>query len=673
MSSILKRSVLLAIALSAIATSPHAKPKAGPRIAPYGTWVSSFQSTRADDSGARFSDIRVQAGRVYWSESRPNQNGRSTITELTGKGLQDLTPTADARTRVHEYGGTCYVVGPGGVVYYSQFSDQRLYAQAPGAAPRPLTPPGYRYADCAVGNAVAPLVCVREDHTGEGEAKNTIVAIDPDEAGPGKILFDDSDFVAYPRVSRDGKRLAWISWRHPNMPWDGTTLRVADLTAKGLSRSEVVAGGSSESIMDPQWDADGALYFLSDRTDWSNLYVWRGGRTRPVYPHASEFATPLHYVGAANYALTGDGRAFAVHATDAVDTLTVIDLKRGMGRDLKLPFVNIDSIQMAGPDRVVFVASWRTKPQELVELNVRTCAWRSLHSAAGKDPAPNLISGARAMTFKGAKGREAHAFFYAPVNPAYRAPAGEKPPLIVQIHGGPTGQTYQAYDLAIQYWTSRGFALLDVNFSGSTGYGRAYRERLNGQWGVLDFEDMLKATDHVVALGLVDPNRLLIHGASNGGYITLRALTTSKRFRAGTDYYGPSEMETLARSTHKFQSRYPTTMLGSLPLHRADWRERSPISRIDQLSAPLLIFQGLDDRVVPPDQSRAMVEAAKAKGLAIGYMEFEGEGHGFRRAETNARAKEAELSFYGQVLGFTPPGIKTPVHIENLSSRAGAK
>lgn len=653
-----------------IALTAAVRAEAGePTIAPYGTWASPITAASIADVGARLRDVRVEAGATYWTESRPDQDGRTTLMTRGADGvIRELTPRPwDVRTRVHEYGGTAYVVS-GGRVYFSNLADQKLYV-LDKAGPRALTPDGLRFADCAGQPKAHRLICVREDHRGAGEARNAIVAVDVRKGGEGRVLFGASDFAAYPRISRDGKHLAWIAWRHPNMPWDGTTLYVGELKAGGVAHVRAIAGGPAESVVEPQWDVDGTLYFISDRSNWYNLYAWRGGRVRPVLKRSADFAWPLLFLGWRNYALSGDGRAVARYGVDAVDHLAVIDLKRGTARELKLPFVGYDAVNLTGRRHAVMAAASADRPAMLVEADLDTGRWHALRQVNEVAPAAALVSRARALEFPVGQGLTAHAFFYPPRNPAFRAPAGEAPPLIVQAHGGPTAQTTPALDLSVQFWTSRGFALLDVNYGGSTGYGRAYRERLKGQWGVVDLNDVLAATRYVLAKGWADPRRAIVHGASAGGYVTLSALAFSDLFKAGADYYGVSDLEPLALHTHKFQSRYVSTLVAPLPEGRPIYEARSPLHHLEGFKAPLIVFQGSDDPVVPPEQSRRIVEALRSRGVPVAYIEFPGESHGFRKAQTNIRAREAELAFYGQVFGFRPADALPALHIDNLPER----
>ncbi|HYC05857.1 MAG TPA: prolyl oligopeptidase family serine peptidase [Azospirillaceae bacterium] len=668
--------MIAAAALAGVAALTGGNAMAEPKIAPYGTWESPVSAEALANGAVRLGSVGAAGGKAYWTESRPAQKGRGVVVTPDGTGgIRELVPEGfNARTRVHEYGGTPYAV-VGDTLYFSHFADQRLHAvPLAGGQPRALTPEGHRYADCVADPAAPRLYCVREDHgapgSGSHEPRNLVAAVPTAGSGAGTALWDKADFVAYPRPSPDGRHLAWIAWDHPNMPWDTTTLYVAEVTPQGLGTPVVVAGGREESVTEPRWDADGTLYFISDRTDWWNLYRWKGGKVEAVTREAAEFAGPLWTLGQANYALTGDGRAVLRYGVKAVDRLALLDLATGALTPFDLPYVGFGSVALLDKDHAVMLAASAAEEPAVIEVELSSGAHRVLRRPGGSGLAPDLVSRAEAIEFptkddKGAA-RTAHAFFYPPANPAYRAPEGEKPPLIVGVHGGPTGHRRPEFELEVQYWTSRGIAFVDVNYSGSSGYGRAYRQRLNGAWGVADVEDVVAAVDFLVKSGRVDPKRVAIRGGSAGGFTTLAALAFRDTFKAGANYYGVSDMEALARETHKFESRYLDGLVAPLPEGIEVYKRRSPINNLDGFNEPLITFQGSEDAVVPPAQSRAIVEALKSKGVPVAYEEFEGEQHGFRKAESIVRSKEAELYFYGRIFGFTPAGDLRPIRIDNL-------
>jgi dipeptidyl aminopeptidase/acylaminoacyl peptidase len=640
--------------------------------APFGTWRSPLAAADLAGSAISLNYVQVSEGVPYWVESRPAEGGRSVVVTSAAGGavkgaVRELTPPGfNARTRIHEYGGTPYVMS-GGTVYFSNFSDQRLYLQRAGETPVAVTPEGYRYADFELDAGGRRLFCVREDHTGGGgEPKNAIVVLDVAVAGggsaAGKVLFDGSDFVAYPRVSPDGRRIAWIAWNHPDMPWDTTTLYVANLTAgSGLSDITAVAGGTEESVVEPRWDADGTLYFISDRSNWWNLYRYQDSRVAPVFSFEAEIASPLWTLGQSNYALTGDGRAVVRYTIAARDRLGVVSLASGELTSLDLPFVGLSNIQLISANTAVAIAASPGAEAAVVTIDLENGGYEVLRVPGTLKLEAPFIAVAESIEYPTAGGLTAHAFYYPPTNPNFAGAAGEKPPLIVKVHGGPTSHSKAELAMGIQYWTSRGFALLDVNHGGSSGFGRAYRERLKGNWGVVDVGDVVSGVKYLVSAGRVDGNRAAIRGGSAGGFTVLAALAFHDVFKAGANYYGVSDLEALARDTHKFEARYLDRLVAPLPEGRAVYEARAPIRHLENFTAALITFQGTEDKVVPPDQSRAIVAALKAKGVPVAYVEFEGEQHGFRKAENIVRSLESELGFYGRVFGFEPDGALPPV------------
>jgi dipeptidyl aminopeptidase/acylaminoacyl peptidase len=625
--------------------------------APYGTWRSPLPASDVARSAIALNYLQVVEGIPYWVESRPEERGRSVlVTAATNCSIRELTPVGfNVRSRVHEYGGTPYAVTRT-AIYFSNYMDQRVYVQRGSETPVAFTPEGYRYADYDLDKAGERLFCVREDHTGNGEAKNTIVALDTSAGGSGTVLFDRSDFVAYPRVSPDGARLAWIAWNHPDLPWDGTTLYVGNLTTRGLSGVTAISGGPRESVMEPRWDTDGSLYFVSDRSNWWNLYRYQNNRVTTAVTIEADIAGPLWTLGQSNYALTGDGRAIARYTVAARDRLGVLDLISGKLAPIDLPFVGLSNIQLLSPGTAIAIAASATQEPAVVTLERSTGRPGVLRAPGSVKLDDSFISVAEPIEFPATGGQTAHAFYYPPLNPDFEPPPGERPPLIVRVHGGPTSHSKSEFALATQYWTSRGFALLDVNHGGSSGFGRAYRERLNGSWGIVDTGDVVAAVKYLIAAGRIDGERAAIRGGSAGGFTVLAALAFHDVFKAGANYYGVCDLEALARETHKFESRYLDRLLAPLPRGRDIYEARAPIRHLENFRAALITFQGAEDKVVPPGQSRAIVAAVKAKGVPVAYIEFEGEQHGFRKAENIVRSLQSELVFYGQVFGFAPEG-----------------
>ena len=602
----------------------------------------------------------------------PAAGGISALYSMDGDtAAMPVTPDGiNVRTRVHEYGGAPYVVA-GNTVYYSQFSDQRLYALKAGGTAAALTPQGYRFADCTSGasiGSVGGLICVREDHTDPSNVRNALVRVPLPDGGAGAVLYGDSEFVAFPRLSPDGHHLAFIAWNHPHMPWDATELKVATLGEQGFEAPVTVAGDAAESVVDPQWDTDGTLYFVSDRSGYWNLYAWSGTAVRAVWQRAADFATPQWTLGQSHYALTGDGFALVCFEERGIQRLAVVDLRHGTGRVLALPYVEYSDFTRIDGRHVAVIAASAHAPNAIVNIDVTTGTVNTLHEVGAALLPSSGVSVAIPVDFASAHGRTAHAFYYPPLNPNFQAPPGTLPPLLALVHGGPTAQASPAYSSRIQYWTSRGFAVVDVNYGGSSGFGRAYRQELNGQWGVVDVEDVIAAVRFLGATGRADPARTAISGGSAGGYTVLVALSTSDVFKAGADYYGISDMTVLARDTHKFESRYLDTLIGPLPQAQAVYNSRSPLNHLDGFKAPLIVFQGADDPVVPPNQSALIVEALRARGIPLAYLLFPGEGHGFRKPENIVSSLQSELSFYSQVFGFAPADELPPLTIEHLSN-----
>ena len=640
-----------------------------PTIAPYGSWKSPITSDLIVAETVGLGGTAFDGDDLYWTELRPKEGGRIAIVRRTPDGkTRDVTPMPfNARTRVHEYGGRAYAAAEG-TVYFSNFADQRLYRQDPGAEPRPITPEAdLRYADYIVDRRRNLLFCVREDHTAPGEAVNTLAIIkcDGDEHG-GEVIVSGNNFYSSPRLSPDGNKLAWLTWNHPNMPWDGTELWVGEVNPDGsLGRTERVAGGLAESIFQPEWSPDGLLYFVSDRTGWWNLYRWREGRVEPLCPLEAEFGQPQWVFSMSTYAFESAGRIICAYAQRGGAHLARLDAATLELEDIETPYTDIGGVR-AAPGRVLFTAGSPTETWSIVLLDLAARTTDVLRRSSQVKVDPGYLSSPQEIEFPTEGSLAAYAFYYLPRNQDFVAPAGEKPPLIVMSHGGPTGATSSVFSPGIQYWTSRGFAVLDVNYGGSTGYGRAYRQRLNGNWGVVDVDDCVNGARYLVECGAVDGERLAITGGSAGGYTTLCAITFRNVFKAGASHFGIGDLEAFAKDTHKFESRYLDNLVGPYPARRDLYVERSPIHYTHKLACALILFQGLEDKIVPPNQAQMMYEAVRAKELPVAYLAFEGEQHGFRKAENIKRTLDAELYFYSRVFKFQLADPVEPVKIENL-------
>lgn len=637
-------------------------------VRPYGAWESPISAHDVAAGGVRIGQVVMDGHDVYWVEGRPSDGGRNVVVRWNGADRQDITGESyNVRTRVHEYGGGAFTVASGTLVF-SNDADGRLYVQDSGEPARPVSPAdARRYGDLSMDASRQRIIAVQEDHRGGGEPANTLVAISLDGGEPIE-LSSGTDFVSTPRQSPDGSRLAWLSWNHPNMPWDGCDLWVAGIPADGiLEEASHIAGGPDESIFQPSWSPGGVLHFVSDRTGWWNLYRFRGELIESLFPREAEFGLPMWVFGMSTYGFAGRDRIICAGHEEGGWRLWDLDTASGEATPMDLPYTEISEVQ-AHDGIAAFTAGSAADRVGVVELDLASKQTRTLSAANDQDVPASHFSVPEPVSFPTGNGLNAYGFFYPPANPDYVAPQGELPPLIVESHGGPTGGTSAALSPSLQLWTSRGFAVLDVDYGGSTGYGRAYRERLDGAWGVVDVDDCVNGARFLVEQGRVDRDRLIIRGSSASGYTTLAALTFRDTFRAGASRYGISDLEAMTTETHKFESRYLDRLIGPYPAAKALYQERSPIHHIDQLSCAMIVLQGLEDKVVPPNQAEMIVAAVRAKGQPVAYVPFEGEQHGFRRAESIVRALESELSFYGQVFGFEPAGDIEPIEVANLQS-----
>lgn len=652
-----------------------------PLIAPYGAWPSTVVVDDLIVGTVRLSEPWVDGDDVYWIEGRPAEGGRSVLVRHGaepggGTAVRDLTPAPfDVRTRVHEYGGGSYTVA-GGTVVCSSRHDGRLYRLDPGDDTLvPITPEGpFRYADLRFDPAHRRFLAVREDHGAQGQPAAAIVDVPLDGDRPPRVLVDGPDFLAAPRVSPDGRRLAWLEWDHPDMPWDSTRLRIAPVLEDGsLGRSDLAAGGPDESIVQPEWSPDGVLHLVSDRSGWWNLYrLVDGPRLEAIAPLEAEFADPAWVFDLATYGFLADGSIVAVARSGGRDRLFHVQARDRIG-EVSTPYTEFVSPRVGGrgvvaiagsPSEAAAVVRFDPVSLEPVEILRRS-----------RDAALDavIVSMPEAITFPSAGGRSAHALFYPPGSPTAVGPAGERPPLVVRSHGGPTSNASTGLNLEIQLLTSRGIAVVDVDYGGSTGYGRAYRQMLDGGWGIVDVEDCVAAVAFLVQRGDVDQDRMAIEGGSAGGFTTLRALTTTDVFAAGISQFGVGDLEALARDTHKFEARYLDRLVGPYPEAADRYRRRSPVHALDRIECPVLVLQGLDDQVVPPAQAEAIVAALVARGIPHAYLAFEGEGHGFRGATAVRRSMEARLAFLAAVFGFSLADDLPPLDLPGLHAWHAAR
>jgi dipeptidyl aminopeptidase/acylaminoacyl peptidase len=660
----------------------HGVPEAPAQPLPYGSWPTPITSGAVVAQAVALSEAQVDDEAVIWSEGRPAEAGRTALVRREPDGgLTELLPEdQNARSAVHEYGGGAWWANAG-VVWWINWVDQRLWRRDPETGgcqpltPEPDEPRADRYADGALSPDGSSIVCVRERHPRDGrgavDVRNEIVRLAAHGPSTPEIVVSGPDFVSSPRFSPDGRHLCWLEWDHPNMPWDENRLIVRDL---GTGAETLVAGGERESVSEPRWRPDGALTFISDRSDWWNLYRFSFDTgVEPLVEIAAEIGVPQWVFGGSRYAFLDDGRIVFARWREGFDGVGIRELD-GSLIDLKLPFSVIKGLAASGGASVVVTGASPTSETAISRVEVgeggavaRVQTLRAPRDLGELGIEPGYLSAPEAIEFPSAGGRVAHALFYRPTNPAHRGPEGERPPLIVHVHGGPTSAARPALALDVQHLTSRGFAVVDVNYGGSSGYGRSYRELLNGNWGIVDVEDCEAAAAWLGEQGWVDPDRLCISGGSAGGFTVLACLARPETpFSAGADHFGVADLVALTEDTHKFESRYLDRLVGPWPEAREVYRERSPITHVEDFSRPLIVLQGLEDAVVPPEQATMIVDALRAKGVPVAYLPFEGEQHGFRQAANIRRSLDAELSFYAQIFGFElPPGEGiVPVEIE---------
>lgn len=644
---------------------------------PYGTWPSPIS---AADVARGSLDLEFPAAvpsadgvEVWWLEGRPEHEGRSALMRRTASGeiLEVLPPAWNVRSRIIEYGARCWsrIETPrGAATVFCFWDDQRLYLLPDGAdAPTPLTvaptdAASHLYGEPVPGPA-GTVIAVRETHT-DGVVTRALVQVPldgsaADDDAAVTVLNDQHHFYGHPRLSPSGTRVSYIAWDHPQMPWDGTVAAIVDLDGPLPATERVLAGSTSESVLQPEWADDANLYLISDRSGWWNLYrcALADGSFTPLAARDEEFAGPLWLLGFTSYGVLADGRLAVTHGRGH-EGLSVLDPATGaltpvhdeLGWD---PYLTVSGTS------VVSIVNAGSVPSSVAVVDVASlpAEVQLVRASVAELPDGRYLPRPQARTFVAPDGHEIHAFVYPPTNPDVSAPDDEQPPFIVAVHGGPTSHAYPHLSMTFAYFASRGIGVIDVNYGGSTGYGRAYRERLKGQWGVVDVEDSVVAAEALAEAGEADPERLGIRGGSAGGWTTVAALVQADTFGAGAAYYPVTDLLPFATDTHDFESRYLDGLIGPLPEARDLYVERSPLTHLDQLRTPILLLQGDDDKVVPPSQPQAVADALDGSGVAHAYLLFAGEQHGFRKAESTIAALEAELSFYGQVFGFVPPGV----------------
>jgi dipeptidyl aminopeptidase/acylaminoacyl peptidase len=641
-----------------------------PITARYGTWSSRIDSSSLTEDAVSLGEVVIDGDWTYWLESRPSEGGRGVVCRIGLEGpMQSLTPPEiSVRSRVHEYGGAPFTV-VNQTIYFVDAKSQQICAQPVDGVPVALTDiANRRYADLVFDAKRHRLICVAEQHQDGLEASNFIVAIELNPSRRQTVLSEGHAFYAAPRVAPDGLRLAFYAWDHPNMPWDSSLLMVAEFNEDGtLAPLVTVAGGPDESAIEPHFAPSGDLWFASDRSGFWNLYRWHHEELIRVVDDEAEYSRAPWQFGIAQYGVLETGQAVAIRSHEGTSTLVMVDGATGASTNLPLPYTDLSQLKIS-PHGVTLIAASALDAPRLIRLDLVTGHLVTLRLSSALEFEPGAVSEPMPIKYPTSAGATSHALYYAPHNPRYQGPADERAPLIVMSHGGPTGSTSSRLNAAIQFWTSRGFAVVDVNYRGSTGYGRTYRQALSGGWGVIDVDDCVNAALYLADQDLIDRRRMAIRGGSAGGYTTLCALAFRREFAAGASYFGIGDLTALVRDTHKFESRYTDRLIGPYPQAEALYLERSPLMHLERFESPLLLLQGMEDKVVPPNQSEAMFEALSERGVPVAYIAYLGEGHGFRREQNIRRSIEAELYFYGKVFGVLPADSLEPVEIRNLSN-----
>ena len=662
-------------------------------IQPYGSWPAAITSSTLTEQSVRLGEPQLDQGNIYWLEQRPEEQGRSVIVcqpeDLKQSRFDVTSPTMNVRTKAHEYGGGSYLV-KNNTVYFINNHDQRIYQQAVDGSSEPLvlSPEGnYRYADLYLDHHRQQLLCVCERHRdidNKTEPENSIVSLRLDGSsviGLNVLVFGN-DFYSNPSVSPDGEKLAWLTWSHPNMPWDNTECWIADFNSVNMLHKQRKVAGSTgkngESVFQPQWSPTGDLLFISDRSNWWNIYSYNtyNKHTEFLLDMPAEFATPQWVFGMSTYGFLNSYTLFCTYTQHGQWFIGTLDLMTHHFTAVDSPFTHIEGIHCEDDrDTAVFIGANSKSFPEIIRWQHQ--GWKSIVKSSSLTIAEDDISTPKNITFTNSQQQDVYGFFYPPANAHYQGSAEEKPPLIVICHGGPTGATSHTLTVKIQFWTNRGFAVFDINYSGSTGYGRDYRRRLYPQWGINDVDDLCCGAEFLIAEGLVDKDRIAIRGSSAGGYSVLAALTFRNTFKAGASLYGIGDLSSLAEETHKFESRYLDQLIGKYPEERARYQQRSPLHHVDQLNCPVIFLQGLDDKVVPPNQAQMMVDALHKKGIPVAHVTFEGEGHGFHIAKNIRYALDVEYAFYVEVLGLPKtddltfvPFIHAMAHTTNTTSQS---
>lgn len=633
----------------------------------YGSWNTPISSDMVVEKSHAIDRVHVDKTSIYWTERLPEDNGRVALKKFHSKGIIEALPnTTNVRTKAHEYGGKCFTV-QNGTIYFVSYKDQQLYMLSQDKLRQITDLPDYRFADFVVDQSGRYIYSVAETHT-NGTVENSLICVDTKLSNVIQIA-SGYDFYMCPRISQDGKKITWVSWNQPNMPWDGSELWIADIEGSSLSNATLVAGGISEAIVDPLFSDDGHLYYISDKSGWWNFYRLENEQSKPICPKELEFGRPMWVFGDSTYCfvnVNGKQSIVASGTNKGVDCLYLIDVEKGKLSELSTPYTCINNLYTLEENEVVFTASSPKSPQTLIRLNLKTEEFSTIKTSQEIHVDESYISKPLPIAFPTEKGETSYGFYYPPHNPDVKAPSDEKAPVIIKCHGGPTANVYPNFSMQTQYFTSRGIGVFEINYGGSTGYGRAYRERLNKNWGIVDIQDCENGAKYLIKQGLADPHKIVIKGGSAGGYTTLAALTFTDTFSAGVSYYGVSDLIALAEDTHKFEARYLDHLIDVYPTRKDIYQKLSPINSVEKLSCPVLLLQGSEDKVVPKEQAEVMFEALKRKKIPTAYILFDGEGHGFRNSENIKKALESELYFYSKIFNFPVDKSLPKLKIENL-------
>ncbi|MEC7837227.1 MAG: S9 family peptidase [Chloroflexota bacterium] len=635
----------------------------------YGSWESEITPQKIIEGGLRFSEIRSNGSEVYFLEGRPEEAGRYVIVKQNSAGeIEDLIPeNFNSRNAVHEYGGGSFAVGKKNI-YFTNWDDQRIYVvKGKNTSALTIEPPfekSIRYSDLTLSYDEEWIYCVRETHFEKGEAKNELVAISTTK-NQTIVLCTGRDFYSSPRINPINNEICWLEWDHPNMPWDGTELFIGNFDSNGLSEKKFIDGSKNISIIQPEWSESGELIYISDESGWWNLKKYSDNKKSTILDEETDHGEPSWNFGVRTYFIKDNFiylRGSSKNKNKGL--IRKINLSGQIIEEIEVLHTSIGGLSFID-NKALYIGASPVSNSEIVSLDLEKKEIKTIKESSKLEIDSEEISIPEEITFTTTENATAYGYFYKPKNKKYQSHSGEKPPVLVISHGGPTSATSNALNLSIQYWTNRGIAVVDVNYRGSTGYGKKFRDLLKGNWGIYDTEDCIAAVDYLSEKGLVDSERAAIKGGSAGGYTTINALTFHDRFAVGATYYGIADLSVFIDDTHKFESKYLESLIGKYPEEKQKYYDRSAINFTDQLSCPMIIFQGTEDKIVPPSQAEIMAEGLREKKIPFSLIMYEGEQHGFRQSKNIISSLESELYFYSQVLGFEPYDKLDEINIEN--------